>query len=205
MVCGATTSAERPRTTRSASTAEINPSRAATSFGYARRRPAAHSGARRLAREFVGWHDGYSRLADPVIHRRRILLEKRPRRIEIPDRLSMKGAHLVEIFFHCSELCEVKPRGQAVDLRHASLPYPVRSASASTGCRSRDPARRRRADLRLEVTHVRREGARLDPRLARTRVGQHRPRQRLRANPHGSIGVAGGTGCLSAPSIDRAR
>jgi hypothetical protein len=76
--------------------------------------------------EFVGWHDGYSRLADPVIHSRRILLEKRPRRIEITDRLSMKGAHLVEIFFHCSELCEVKPRGQAVDLRHASLPYPVR-------------------------------------------------------------------------------
>ena len=76
--------------------------------------------------EFVGWHDGYARLTDPVIHRRRILLEKQPRRIEITDRLSMKGEHLVELFFHCSELCEVEPRGQGVDLRHASLPGAVR-------------------------------------------------------------------------------
>jgi hypothetical protein len=38
----------------------------------------------------------------------------------------MKGEHLVELFFHCSELCEVEPRGQGVDLRHASLPGAVR-------------------------------------------------------------------------------
>ena len=58
---------------------------------------------------FAGWHDGYLRLADPVVHRRRIMLEKRMRRIVVEDMLEMRGAHIVELFFHCSETCRVAP------------------------------------------------------------------------------------------------
>ena len=56
---------------------------------------------------FEGWHDGYTHLPDPVLHRRRIRLEKRNRRVVIEDRLEMSGTHQVELFFHCSEQCRV--------------------------------------------------------------------------------------------------
>src|SRR6185295_2959480 len=47
--------------------------------------------------EFEGWHDGYLRLPDPVLHRRRLMLDKRSRSILIEDRLEMRGSHLVEL------------------------------------------------------------------------------------------------------------
>ena len=53
--------------------------------------------------EFEGWQDGYLRLDDPVLHRRRIILDKRARLITIEDRLEMRGAHDIELFFHCDE------------------------------------------------------------------------------------------------------
>jgi hypothetical protein len=56
---------------------------------------------------FEGWHDGYMRLDDPVMHRRRITLEKRRRRVLIEDNLRMLGEHEVELFFHCNERCRV--------------------------------------------------------------------------------------------------
>ena len=56
---------------------------------------------------FEGWHDGYLRLADPVLHRRRITLAKRVRRIVIEDTLEMTGAHTIELHLHCSERCLV--------------------------------------------------------------------------------------------------
>ena len=46
---------------------------------------------------------------DPVMHRRRITLEKRLRRVVIEDRLQMSGPHEIELFFHCSEPCRVDP------------------------------------------------------------------------------------------------
>jgi hypothetical protein len=56
---------------------------------------------------FEGWHDGYTRLPDPVVHRRRIVLDKHARRIVIEDRLEAAGEHVVELRFHCHEECEV--------------------------------------------------------------------------------------------------
>lgn len=53
------------------------------------------------------WHDGYTRLPDPVMHRRRISLDKRHRVIELEDMLEMSARHTVELFFHCSEHCAV--------------------------------------------------------------------------------------------------
>lgn len=58
---------------------------------------------------FEGWHDGYAQLSDPVVHRRRISLEKRTRRVVIEDTLQMAGEHDIELFFHCSERCQVDP------------------------------------------------------------------------------------------------
>jgi hypothetical protein len=58
---------------------------------------------------FEGWHDGYAQLPDPVMHRRRITLEKRQRQIVIEDTLRMSKAHEIELLFHCSEQCRVDP------------------------------------------------------------------------------------------------
>jgi hypothetical protein len=58
------------------------------------------NGARDL---LEAWHDGYQRLDDPVLHRRRLALDKRARTIAIEDRLDMRGAHDIELFFHCEE------------------------------------------------------------------------------------------------------
>lgn len=57
---------------------------------------------------FEGRHDGYRRLPDPVVHRRRIVLDKRARRVTIDDALEARGRHEVEVFFHCSEACTVE-------------------------------------------------------------------------------------------------
>ena len=55
-----------------------------------------------------GWHDGYLRLPDPVLHRRRIVLDKPGRRIAIEDDIETGATHEVELLFHCSELCRVR-------------------------------------------------------------------------------------------------
>ena len=56
---------------------------------------------------FEGWHDGYMRLADPVMHRRAIGFDKRASLFVIEDSLQMQGRHDVELFFHFSEGCRL--------------------------------------------------------------------------------------------------
>jgi hypothetical protein len=56
---------------------------------------------------FEGWHDGYTRLEDPVKHRRLIELDKSTRHLLIEDSLEMAEEHEVELFFHCAEDCRV--------------------------------------------------------------------------------------------------
>ncbi len=67
---------------------------------------------------FEGWHDGYARLPDPVIHRRRIVLDKPRRRIRIEDHLQMSGTHQVELFFHCAEDCRLMLEDDVWHLRN---------------------------------------------------------------------------------------
>lgn len=93
---------------------------------------------------FEGWHDGYTRLRDPVVHRRRIVLEKRTRQIVIEDTLLMSGTHDVELFFHCSERCRVDPLQDGYTLsqggRTLRLRLPqVEGASAQVYCGSVSP------------------------------------------------------------------
>jgi len=80
---------------------------------------------------FEGWHDGYTTLADPVMHRRRIVLDKAARRIVIEDTLQMEGEHEVELFLHAHEKCAVSlsthgarlARGdRALDIRWPTAP-----------------------------------------------------------------------------------
>ena len=96
-----------------------------------------HSSA--MLDEFEGMHYGYKRLADPVVHRRQIALDKVARRIVIDDVLEMSGAHDVEIYFHCSPHCRVEnsPEGYAVrhDARTVLLQLPQTEFGSVHVCR----------------------------------------------------------------------
>ncbi|MDD5250629.1 MAG: heparinase II/III-family protein, partial [Rhodocyclaceae bacterium] len=83
---------------------------------------------------FEGWHDGYMRLADPVMHSRHIALDKLHRRIVIEDDLHMTGEHDVELFFHCGADCRVAADGDGYRLsrggRSIRLALPAAAAGA---------------------------------------------------------------------------
>jgi len=55
----------------------------------------------------IGEHHGYSRLPDPVIHRREVRLLKSERKLLVTDTLTCRGAHAIEQFWHFSESCPV--------------------------------------------------------------------------------------------------
>ncbi len=73
-----------------------------------------HARARCLAWEpgaetdrWVGEHDGYARLPDPVMHRRELVLDKRARRLTVLDSLDCEAEHEVALHWHFAEGCEV--------------------------------------------------------------------------------------------------
>ena len=70
---------------------------------------------------FEGVHDGYLRLDDPVIHRRRVEFDKRSMRIEVSDVLECAQAHPVELHWHLSERCDARVRGRAVEVERANV------------------------------------------------------------------------------------
>jgi hypothetical protein len=85
---------------------------------------------------FEGWQDGYLRLPDPVMHRRRITLDKLTRVLSIEDGLKMPGEHEVDLFFHCSERCAVEaiPGGYRISQGERSLVLKLpQVAGAATG------------------------------------------------------------------------
>ena len=57
---------------------------------------------------FEGWHEGYTRLEDPVKHRRLIELDKEACHLLVEDTVEMAAEHEVELFFHCAEDCDVQ-------------------------------------------------------------------------------------------------
>jgi hypothetical protein len=83
---------------------------------------------------FEGWHDGYAQLPDPVVHRRRISLEKRARRVVIEDTLQMSGAHAIELFFHCSERCQVTPTPDGYALSQGERTLSLKLPPAEGAC-----------------------------------------------------------------------
>jgi len=65
--------------------------------------------------ELIASHDGYTRLADPVTHRRTIRLDKRQRHITVTDEIGCLEEHTVEVRWHFAESCSVHERdGKAI-------------------------------------------------------------------------------------------
>lgn len=53
-------------------------------------------------------HDGYTRLEDPVVHRRKLSLDKRRNTLSISDSFVCEEAHVVRRYFHVAPECEVE-------------------------------------------------------------------------------------------------
>jgi hypothetical protein len=70
---------------------------------------------------FEGVHDGYLRLPDPVLHRRRIEFDKRAMRFEVRDTLECAAEHAVELHWHLAERCSAAVSGHAVEVACADL------------------------------------------------------------------------------------
>ncbi len=85
---------------------------------------------------FEGWQDGFMRLADPVMHMRRIALDKAARRVVIEDSLQMAGEHEIELHFHCSERCRADPALDGFTLHQdgltLSLKLPLAEGASAT-------------------------------------------------------------------------
>ena len=62
---------------------------------------------------FAGEHDGYARLADPVIHRREIRLRKAARTVEIADHLRGAGRHAFAWNFTLAPGVRLRPAGDS--------------------------------------------------------------------------------------------
>jgi len=56
----------------------------------------------------MGYHDGYTRFSDPVVHTRRISVDSERKEFSICDKLTCKSNHLLQIFFHFNPLCQVE-------------------------------------------------------------------------------------------------
>jgi len=63
---------------------------------------------------FIGEHDGYTRFADPVVHRRQIDLDPEKQLIEVSDTLRCTGSHLATRAWHFAENCQVEQYGAGI-------------------------------------------------------------------------------------------
>ncbi|HZN02437.1 MAG TPA: alginate lyase family protein, partial [Candidatus Polarisedimenticolia bacterium] len=82
-------------------------------------------------------HRGYARLADPVVHRRILLLNRTTRRLLIEDALEGKGTHRLEWFFHLAPrvLGRIEEDGRSF-LGHAGkVRFRLRADQAPEGVR----------------------------------------------------------------------
>ena len=69
-------------------------------------------------------HDGYRRLADPVVHRRTVTLDKAQQELVVEDRFQCAAEHQVELFWHFSEkaqVTQISPSTAAVEFRSRRL------------------------------------------------------------------------------------
>lgn len=70
----------------------------------------------------VGEHDGYSRLADPVTHRRSLTLDGEARVLTIVDEIVARGLHEIALHFHFAEDCRLPtPRSSSVGIEVANV------------------------------------------------------------------------------------
>jgi len=69
---------------------------------------------------FVGVHDGYTRLADPLTHRREITLSKAERKMVVKDMILCNGTHSVKGYWHFSEACSVELTDKGIEAVNAN-------------------------------------------------------------------------------------
>lgn len=63
---------------------------------------------------FEGEQDGYRRLADPVLHRRKIDFDPARNVLVVLDTLECRGSHDIALHWHFAETCRVEGRAQAL-------------------------------------------------------------------------------------------
>ncbi|AGH80212.1 heparinase II/III family protein [Psychromonas sp. CNPT3] len=67
-------------------------------------------------------HNGYQRLASPLLHQRDISLDAQQKELHIHDILSTQGTHQVRLYLHFGEQCEhIKIEGNSCTLRLGDL------------------------------------------------------------------------------------
>lgn len=59
------------------------------------------------ADQVIGSHNGYLRLKDPLLHRRKLKLDKKNNSLIVEDHFECKSNHYIERFWHFSEQCRV--------------------------------------------------------------------------------------------------
>jgi hypothetical protein len=88
-------------------------------------------------------HDGYTRLADPVVHRRTLELDGPKRELTVRDDILARGKHDVEICFHLAENCRVRqaaPNRYEVDVGPGGVTIELDPRlSVRTLCGSEEP------------------------------------------------------------------
>ena len=84
-------------------------------------------------------HHGYRRLADPVIHRRILLLNKRTRRFVIEDLFEGRADHRIEIYFHLAPRAEafLAEDGLTALCRAGGVRFAIRWLAGPGGSRAR--------------------------------------------------------------------
>jgi len=140
----------------------------------------------------IAEHDGYTRLQDPVRHRRELRFEPATSRLTVIDDVVCRGAHEVELFWHFAEQCTVEHDGCTV--RASSGPVRLTLilpaiAEPELHCGREDPPLgwvSRRYDERVAAPSVRaRCTIRGDTRLVTTIDLRIDPPQGERANAEG--------------------
>jgi uncharacterized heparinase superfamily protein len=63
---------------------------------------------------FEGKQDGYLRLRDPVMHRRRVRYDAKRNAVQVEDTLECLGEHEVALHWHCAEGCHAEAVGHAL-------------------------------------------------------------------------------------------
>jgi Heparinase II/III-like protein/Heparinase II/III N-terminus len=74
-------------------------------------------------------HDGYTRLSDPITHRREVLLAKVERQISVVDELDGTQVHEVEVFWHFAPDCVIELADQTATVCGPGMQMSISLAS----------------------------------------------------------------------------
>ena len=82
---------------------------------------------------FIGEHNGYARLADPVVHRREITFDAARQLIEVTDMLRCEGEHRAQRAWHFAEDCQVETDGTGLRITSGGVRVSMEPLEALAG------------------------------------------------------------------------